>query len=111
MATKGGLIYAFTMSIILAAVLIYAIRNNNHKKIIQRNESFSGTVQKFEFIGKSYPTMTVNDVDYQSSYLHDIQFFIQVDDSVVKQKDSLNYMVYRKDEQGEWELIYRQKED
>jgi hypothetical protein len=109
MTKKGGIIFGTIMTLGFIAFIIYikiTISNFDEK---QRKKSFSGVIQKMTFDEKHIPEVTIKGVKYYlSAYDSDIRDIIQVNDSLVKEVGSLNYLLYRKDSLGIWKLIHKE---
>lgn len=110
MTRKGGLIYAIIMSVVLTVAVVYVKISNNRLDRKQRETSFCGVIQQLSFDEKHIPTVSIKGVEYYLSvYDPDIRDIIRVNDSIVKQENSTNYLLYRKDSAGVWRLIHERK--
>jgi hypothetical protein len=99
------------LKMIFSAVVVYIVEINNSKlDEKQRKKSFSGVIEKMTFEeGKHIPTVTLKEGTFYCPYDPEIRDIIQINDSIVKEVGSLNYLLYRKDSVGKWKLIHRGK--
>ena len=96
------------LSIFVVILLLFCVFYNN-KNVDEKikKEAYYGIVKKIEYDEKRYPTLYVNDTCYYvGSKYNDINEVIKVGDSIVKNYNRLDYLVYRKDNQAIWKLIY-----
>jgi hypothetical protein len=108
---KGAIIIATALTLGFASLIIYIkiIKSNFREE--QRKKSFSGVIEQMTFDEKHIPEVIIKgDKYYLGLYDPGIRHIIQVDDSIAKELDSLNYSLYRKDSLGVWKLIHKEKE-
>lgn len=97
-------------SVLIALVIITAIytcNKNNLNRYAFSKKSFKGIINKITFDEKKIPTVKIIDSSYYlgiNSY--SVSKIIQINDSIIKEANSKNYVLYRKDSLGKWQLIY-----
>lgn len=81
-----------------------------NQKNVFFEKSFSGVVKKIQLSEKQIPTVEIENVNYNLGvYSYQVSNIIKIEDSLVKQQNSMDYMLFRKDSLGVWQLIYGQE--
>ncbi len=105
---KYGLILAIvlsifgTMGILYLRYIVYSADKNQLKL------EFSGVIKQMKFDEKHIPTISIEDSTfYLGGYDGSMRDLIQIDDSIVKKKNTYGYFLYRKEISGaRWQLIH-----
>ena len=103
------IIVVVMISLSLLILLIYfgMIKPGNECFEYYKAKSFSGIIKDVKFDAKSIPTVKILDSSYYlGMYSYSVSKFLQINDSLVKECNSIKYILYRKDNSGNWRLIY-----
>lgn len=98
-----------TIGIFLLLILFVEITCNksNKDKNDFRKQAFHGIVTEISYDEKQIPTVKILESSYYLDiYSYGVSEFLKVNDSLVKLENEDDYILYRKDTAGIWQLIY-----
>ena len=88
-------------------ILTTALKQNHRIDEKTKEVTYKGVIKKIKYDDKDYPTVYILDTCfYIGSRLNGIDTIVKVGDSIVKNYYRLDYVLYRKDGNGTWKLIY-----